>query len=134
MELHKLDFAKIIILREDIAEIIINEGVEMSVEMVEEYHNFLLSHLHAPFSLLVNKINAYTYDFDAQKQLGTLKEINVMAVVAYKLVTEISTETVAAFPREVKWNLKIFSNRDEALAWVEFEQHRVHNEISRDVS
>lgn len=69
MELHELSFAKIIILREDIAEVIVNEGVEMTVEMVDEYHNFLLSHLRAPFSLLVNKLNAYTYDFDAQEKL-----------------------------------------------------------------
>ena len=125
MDLHELPFAKIIILREDIAEVIVNDGVEMDAGMVEQYHDFLLSHLHAPFSLLVNKINAYTYDFSAQEKLAALKEINAMAVIAYRLVTEISTETVAAFPREIKWNLKIFSNRDEAFAWLVYEQHRL---------
>ena len=125
MELHELSFAKIIILREDIAEVIVNDGVEMNVEMVDEYHDFLLTHMQAPFSLLVNKINAYTYDFEAQKKLCVLEEINVMAAVVYKLVTEISTETMVAFPREIKWNLKIFSNRDEAYAWLVYEQHQL---------
>ena len=118
MDLHELPFAKIIILRDDIAEVMINDGVRMNQEMVEQYHNFLLSHLRAPFSLLINKINSYTYDFHAQEKLATLKEINAMAVVAYNRVTKITTETLASYPRDVKWNLEIFSNRDEALAWL----------------
>jgi len=122
MDLHELPFAKIIILRDDIAEVMINDGVKMDVGMVEQYHDFLLSHLRAPFSLLINKVNAYTYDFEAQEKLATLKEINAMAVVAYNRVTKITTETLASFPRDVKWNLRIFPNRDEALAWLLSEQ------------
>ena len=122
MDLHELPFAKIVILRDDIAEVMINDGVRMNQEMVEQYHNFLLSHLRAPFSLLINKINSYTYDFHAQEKLATLKEINAMAVVAYNRVTKITTETLASYPRDVKWNLEIFSNRDEALAWLLSEQ------------
>ena len=87
MDLHELPFAKIIILRDDIAEVMINDGVRMNQEMVEQYHDFLLSHLRAPFSLLVNKINSYTYDFHAQEKLATLKEINAMAVVTFRPAT-----------------------------------------------
>ena len=90
----------------------------MDIEIVQQYHDFLLSHLRSPFSLLVNKINAYTYDFEAQERLATLKEINAMAVVAYNQVTKITTETLALFPRDVQWNLEIFSNRDDALSWL----------------
>lgn len=122
MDLHELPFAKIIILREDIAEVMIDEGVQMNKEMVEQYHDFLLSHLRAPFSLLINKVNSYTYDFYAQEKLGTLKEINAMAVVAYNRVTRLTTETLASYPRDVEWNLRIFPNRDEALAWLLLEQ------------
>ena len=125
MELYELPFARIIVLRDDIAEVIINEGVEMDVAMVDQYHDFLLSHLRPPFSLLINKINSYTYDFDAQMQLATLKEINVMAVVAYKRVTALSTETLASYPRVVKWNLKIFSNRNDAMNWLVSQQEKI---------
>ena len=110
MDLYDLPFAKIIILRDDIAEVMINEGVELDIDMVNQYHQFLLSHLQAPFSLLINKVNAYTYDFHAQERLATLKEINAMAVVAYNRITRLTTETLASFPREVEWNLKIFSS------------------------
>ncbi|MFC1588898.1 hypothetical protein ACFL3P_01355 [Pseudomonadota bacterium] len=76
MDLHELSFAKIIILHKDIAEVIINEGVEMTEEMVDQYHAFLISHLKQPFALLINKINAYTYNFAAQEKLATLDEIS----------------------------------------------------------
>ena len=134
MDLHELPFAKIIILRDDIAEVMINDGVQMDVEMVEQYHDFLLSHLRAPFSLLINKVNSYTYDFHAQENLATLKEINAMAVVAYNRVTKIITETLASFPRDVKWNLKIFSNRDEALAWLLSQQNQADSHVGQDVA
>lgn len=127
MELYELPFAKIMIIRDDIAEVIINEGVEMTKDMVEQYHGFLLSHLKPPFSLLVNKVNAYSYDFEAQAILGTLKEINAMAVVAYNRTTKITTEMLASYPREVTWNLRIFSNRDKALSWLLSEQSKVRN-------
>ena len=133
MDLHELPFAKIIILRDDIAEVMINDGVKMDIAMIEQYHDFLLSHLRMPFSILVNKINSYTYDFDAQEKLATLKEINAMAVVAYNPVTEITTEILASYPRNVKWNLRIFSNRDDALAWLLSQQELSQKHLSEDV-
>ena len=128
MELYELPFGKITLLRDDIAEVMINEGVEMDVSMVEQYHDFLLTHLRAPFSLLINKVNSYSYDFPAQEKLATLKEINAMAVVAYNLATEVTTETLASYPRKIKWNLKIFPNREEALSWLVAEQCAVEKE------
>jgi hypothetical protein len=122
MDLHVLPFAKIIILQKDIAEVMINDGVEMDSKMVDQYHEFLLSHLHPPFSLLINKVNSYTYDFQAQIHLATLKEINAMAVIAYNRITKITTESLASYPRSEKWNLRVFSNRDEALNWLLAEQ------------
>ena len=121
----ELPFAKIIILRKDIAEVMINDGIEMDIRMVDQYHDFLLSHLRPPFSLLINKINSYSYDFDAQLKLATLKEINAMAVVAYNRITRVTTEILASYPRSEKWNLKIFSNRNKALVWLLSEQKNI---------
>jgi len=125
MDLHELPFAKVIILQGDLAEVLINDGVVMNTEMVEQYHDFLLSHLRAPFSLLINKVNSYTYDFDAQEKLATLEQINAMAVVAYNRITKISTESLASIPRDEKWNLSIFSDRDTALGWLFSEQEKI---------
>lgn len=126
MELHELPFAKYIILREDIAEVIINEGVEMDVDMVKQSHEFLLNHLRAPFSLLVNKVNAYAYEFKAQLDIATFKEINAMAVVAYNRTAQTSTEMLAtSVLRDTQWNLRIFSNREEGLDWLISEQDKL---------
>ena len=125
MDLHELPFAKIIVLDKNLAEVLIDQGVEMNTAMVAAYHDFLLTHLQAPFSLLINKINAYTYDFEAQGSLATLEQINAMAVVTYNRISMISTESLAAMPRSKEWNLRIFSDRDEALAWLRSEQIRV---------
>ena len=122
---HELSFAKIIILREDIAEVQINDGVEMNIGMVEEYHRFLHDNLSKPFSLLVNKVNVYTYDFQAQMKIGTLNDINAMAVVVYNRMTEATTEGLKSLPRGVKWNLKMFYSRDQALLWLGEEQGKL---------
>ena len=127
MELYELPYAKIIILQDDIAEVIIDDEVVMDEAMVDHYHDFLRSHLSAPFSLLVNKVNSYTYDFNAQMKIGTLVEINAMAVIAYNRITKITTESLASYPRSEEWNLKIFSNRDEALNWLISEQEKPNN-------
>ncbi|NQZ23615.1 MAG: hypothetical protein HRT53_16380 [Colwellia sp.] len=123
MTVHELPFSKIILLSESIAEVIINEGVELDEAMVDQYHEFLLKHLSAPFSLLINKINSYSYSFAAQINLATLKEINAMAVVTYNSAAELATNNLAtAVPREVEWNLKMFTSRDNALNWLQLEQ------------
>lgn len=126
MEQHELSFLKIIILRADIAEVIVNEGVELNIEMINEYHEFLLSHLKSPFSLLINKINAYTYDFDAQRALGTLDELNVISVVVYNELSEMNINNLATnVPRSVPWNMQMFATREDALHWIFSEQDKL---------
>jgi hypothetical protein len=123
-EIHSLGFAEIIILRDDIAEVIVYEGVEMTQEMVHAYHTCLLNNLTAPFSLLINKVFSYTYDFQAQLTIAALPEIKAMAVVTYTVAAKASTESLAAAPRKVKWHIELFQNRESALSWLESEQNK----------
>ena len=118
MELHKLDFANIVILRPDIAEVVVHDGIEITQAMVDQYHDFLLRHLAAPFSLLINKLHSYTYDFSAQKSIANLEQIKAIAVVVYNEVSKISTDSLIKFPREKPWNIEIFSGREMALEWL----------------
>ncbi len=124
MDLYELPFAKIILLRDDIAEVIVNEGVQMDVGMVEQYHEFLRTHLRAPFSVLVNKINAYTYDFEAQQKLATIEEMTKIAVVIYNDISKRVAENLAVIPRPKTWNMQTFTDRDSALAWLVAEQEK----------
>jgi len=124
MALHKLPFGNIDIIREDIAEVVIYDGIELDEEMVEQYHSFLLQHLQAPFSLLINRINGYSYTFNALLKLDTLVEINALAVVTYSQDSKATEQLLASYPRHVEWNMSIFSNRDLALNWLISEQSK----------
>ena len=115
---HDLGFCTITLRSQHIAEVIINNGVDMTLDMVECYHTFLLAHLRAPIFLLINKVNAYSYTFDAQRELATIPEIQAIAVVSYNDITDMATRSLAALPRKVDWNLRQFSNKDDAAAWL----------------
>ena len=126
MNKYELSFAKIIIVREDIAEVIVDDGVELDIGMVDEYHDFLVAHMRPPFAVLINKINSYTYSFEAQRKIGSLKELNAIAVVTYNWLAKASTDVlVNSIPREKTWNTDMFPSREEALAWLIEEQQKV---------
>lgn len=122
MKTYKLSFGEIIILKDNLAEVIINEGVLFDIEMVNEYHCFLLNHLTAPFSLLINKKYPYTYTFNAQKKIGNLDEIHLMAVTVEGFSAKKSTEFLIGLNESNHWNIKTFNTRLEALSWIEKHQ------------
>lgn len=134
MDLFELNFAKIKLLREDIAEVIINKGIEIDEAIVKEYHDFLIKHLRAPFSLLINKINPYSYTFVAQQKLGTIKEINAMAVVVYSHTSRFSTQSLASQTRSKKWDMRIFTEREIALEWLESKQGKIWESFTPSTS
>ncbi len=125
MDSRSLAFAEITLLQHDIAEVIIKDGIEIDLVMVKQYHDFLLRYLTSPFSLLINKVNSYTYTFEAQMELGTLAEINAMAVVSYSKASETTTQYLTTLPREIPWNLSMFPNREEALSWLSEQQEKL---------
>ena len=118
MKSQRLSFAEINLLKDNLAEVIVDEGVEMTSAMVDEYHAYLLDNLTAPFSILVNKLHSYSYDAEAQHKLGNLKEIDRMAVVSYRLSSTTATEQLAELPWNCDWNLQIFTDRETALSWL----------------
>jgi hypothetical protein len=118
MATKRLSFADVKILEESVAEIIVDEGVEVSIPMVNELHAYLLANLKAPFATLVNKIHQYSYSGEAQFKLGDLPELVAIAVISYSPITHTTTGHLATLPRKNQWNLKMFSERSEALHWL----------------
>ncbi len=123
--LHELPFAKLVIIRDDIVEVMINEGVELNLDMVNQYHEFLLSHLKAPFSIIVNRIHSYTYDFEAQLSISSLPEIHAIAAVVYSRVARFSMESMASIPREKTLHSQFFNNKEDALIWAISQQEKL---------
>ena len=118
MKSYKLSFGTISILRNNLAEVIVNEGVEMDEVMVDEYHDFLLTNLDAPFSLLINKKNSYTYTFEAQKSIVSIKGVDNMAVVVDSQVAIMSSETLLSLNKDNNWNVRMFRTRERAINWL----------------
>ncbi|WP_111309318.1 hypothetical protein [Confluentibacter sediminis] len=118
MKSYKLSFATILILKNNLAEVIVDEGVIMNEIMVDLYHDFLLSNLQAPFTLLINKKNSYSYTFEAQKIIANLKEISRIAVVVSTNGALMSTETLIKINEGNDWNIRLFQEKEAALVWL----------------
>lgn len=121
MDSVRLSFCRIIKLNDSIAEVIVNDGVEIDSSMLEEYHEWIENNLADPCGLLINKINRYTYTFNAQLKIADAPNIQAIAVVTYTRIAEVATKILTKLPREKKWNLEMFQNREEALTWLENE-------------
>ena len=59
----QLSFATVNLLSDCIVELIIAEGIEVSMEMLDEFDDFLSQQLNDNFVLLINKVNSYSYTF-----------------------------------------------------------------------
>lgn len=119
MKSYKLSFATINVLEENLAEVIINEGVIVDLNMVEEYHNFLVNRLKAPFGLFFNKINSYSYNFEAQKTMSILDSVKAVAILNHSLVSVLATEMILKINAVNDHRIiELFVNKDEALNWI----------------
>lgn len=119
---YNLGFGKINIINGNIAEIIIHQNVEMSLEMVEECENFFSTHFTDSFGLLVNKINRYGYTFEAKLTIGMNKHLKAIAVINYHDDGLLQTGRIMQLRKKDKLNLKVFSGLDlgwqEGLEWL----------------
>ncbi len=53
-------FGQIKFISSRLAEVIINQDVEVSIEFVEEYDAIMKTHFREPYAVLVNRINNYS--------------------------------------------------------------------------
>ncbi|MDO5977916.1 hypothetical protein [Flavivirga spongiicola] len=118
MKNYRLSFGTINIINNKLAEVIVDEGVEMDEAMVDEYHDFLLDNLEAPFSLLVNKKHAYSYTFQAQRKIVSLEEIKNIAIIIGSSGALMSIKTLLAINGNTYKNIEMFQKREEALVWL----------------
>ncbi|MCB1690284.1 MAG: hypothetical protein KDI33_17430 [Halioglobus sp.] len=111
-----LGFCTIDIVSENIAEIVIKEGVEVTGAMVEQCLGVLRGVLEAPFCLLVNECNSHSYDFRAQTALGATDDLLAVALVSEKPLMDMAACCLMRQPRPTHWPMAVFSNREDALA------------------
>lgn len=114
----RLSFATIHVLEKNLAEVIIDEGIIMDEIMVDEYHDFLLTNLSAPFSLIINKQNRYSYTFEAQKMICNLKAIHLIAVIVNSAGALMATEMLIKLNEHNNWKIEVFKDKEAALKWI----------------
>ena len=127
MNSYKLSFAEVTIVTPFIAEINIDNGIEVNVNHVEEYHSFLRSHFDTSFGVLVNQKNSYSYDFLAQVKINTLKEIRAIAIITYNQFSAMTSKSLISLPRKCQWNAQIFFNYSIGLNWLTNEINSENN-------
>jgi len=112
---HRLSFGYFTLLAEDIVEVTIDEGIELSLEMIEECDVFFKAHIFGDFGMLINRINEYTYSYEAQLSIGSYNGLKAIAFVYYSDESKVLIEAVKLARAYDNWNSRVFSGLD--LEW-----------------
>ncbi|AUP80445.1 hypothetical protein [Flavivirga eckloniae] len=114
----KLSFATIFAVQNNLAELIVNEGIEIDEIKVDELHDALLNSFETPISLLINKRHSFSYTFQAQIKITQLKELKAIAIVIGTNGALMSTQTLMSVNKNVFDDIELFQEREEALTWL----------------
>lgn len=122
---HRLSFGYFTLLAENIVEVTIDEGVEVSLEMIEESDLFLKAHVFSDFGMLINRINEYTYSYEAKLTMGSYTGLKAIAFVYYSDESKSLIEKINVMRALDNWNSSIFSGLElewqQALKWLQNE-------------
>lgn len=118
MQRHELQIGTIIILEDNLVEVVAPEGLEISIEILQEFRQFLRENTRYPVGLLVNKQNAYTYTYETQANIGDVDTIAGVALLVYSRVSEITTQSMLATITRPNYKTKFFWEREPAINWL----------------
>ncbi|QBG36572.1 hypothetical protein [Litorilituus sediminis] len=122
---YKLSFATINLIKDNIIEVIVDAGVEISMEMAEEYEDFLAKLFDDDFAVLVNKINRYDYAFEAKLTIASHEKLKAIAVISYDDEATKKVDEMNKLRQLDGWNLKVFSGLNfgwqDGVDWLEQE-------------
>jgi hypothetical protein len=122
---HRLSFGYFTLLAENIVEVTIDEGIELSLEMVEECDVFFKTHIFGGFGMLINRINEYTYSYEAQLSIGSYEGLKAIAFVYYSDKSKVIVDELNLTRAYDKWNSCTFSGLElewqQAFQWLKHE-------------
>lgn len=115
-------FGQINFLDANIAEVIINENIEITLEIVDEYDAILANHFSGNYAILVNRINNYSFAYEALLCIGSAENFKALAIINYNKANEQQTKELISVRHMDNLNLKEFSGlelgRENALHWL----------------
>ena len=116
--MHQLSFCKLQIIDQNIVEVILDDGVEISGQMVDEFFMAIAEKMHDQISVLLNKATKYSYNFDALIQLSESTKIRNIGVVTYDALSRSSAIFMMERFNKSNKNVHLFETREDALAWL----------------
>jgi hypothetical protein len=115
-------FGLINIISANIAEIIVDEDVEITLEIVDEYDAIMAQTFPGNYAILVNKINNYRYAFEALLTIASAENQKATAIISYGAESEQQTVDLKSVRRIDNLNMKEFSGlnlgRACAIKWL----------------
>ena len=122
---HRLDFGYFSILPNNIVEVVVDNGITLSLEMVEQCHEFIATHVNEDFSFLINNINDYSIAFEAKLSLASHEHLKAIAFVYYNQGNQVAIESLIELRKVDNWNVATFSGIElgwqSAHQWLEHE-------------
>ncbi len=122
---HRLSFGYYNLLANNIVEVTADEGIEISLEMVEESIEFINQYVEGNYAMLVNCINNYTYSYEAQLSVASHENLKGVAFVYYSAKSEETTKELQRNRSFDQWNYPMFSGLElgwqQAHQWLESE-------------
>ncbi len=112
---HRTSFAFYNKLSENIIEVIADEGVEITLEMIDEGHEFIEKYIEGDFALLVNRINTYSYSYEAKLSIASHEGLKAIAFVYYNNESQHAIDDLQNTRVMDKWNAKTFPGME--LGW-----------------
>ncbi|WP_206485173.1 hypothetical protein [Thalassotalea sp. G2M2-11] len=120
---HRLSFAYYNILSDNIVEVVADEGVEVSLEMLEEGHDFINRHIDSDFGLLINRVNNYSYSYEAKLSVASYERLKAIGFVYYSEISKEMIENLSQIRAFDRWNYRVFSGLElgwqQAYQWLE---------------
>jgi len=117
----RLRFCELIPLSDTITEVIADRNIEIDIDDVNTYHDWLSRHHDGDIAVLVNKKNHYSYTFDAQREINNLEEMKAIAYVIYDHATELALRGLLKIKSRRKIPYYISYDYDEALNWLKLQ-------------
>jgi len=112
---HRMSFGFFNKLSEDVFEVVADEGIEITLEMIDECHEFVDEFITGDFALLVNRINTYSYSFEAKLSIASYEGLRAIAFVYYNSESKQAIDDLQDNRMKDKWNAKMFSGLE--LGW-----------------
>ncbi|WP_048693532.1 hypothetical protein [Catenovulum maritimum] len=129
MKTHYCSFGVMLQHDSHLVEFCVNEGIELTDNMVDEAAIILSQHFQYPHISLVNKTNSYTYSYSALKVLNKIFSPVATAIYGDCSSASISINTIKSLPWNKGWLVQCFSDKESAISWL-IEQQRQFNSQS----